>query len=204
MHLFDMTPVGALTQEQVQEIISPIQSELCQCWHDGWHDWMNEVSELGRSKLLKRSRANNVNDFAVHSAATRFANRTDVTPDRALGFFKLYVGGAQIVLRFKRLSPDHLAKNVRTAQQRAYYRNEYIPGIYPGAMRLTVGYVLDAIEGDIHDILITSQLGQKYLLWSFSIMEEAHTMAFPSSTAAPVESSVQFQPNMPAVAAEAT
>jgi hypothetical protein len=196
--LFDLVPDGTPSQQEAQQIISSIASDLCQCWHVGWNDWITHVSEVGRVKLSKRSRANNVNDFAVCAARERFANRPGTSMDNVLGFFKLYVGtNAAIVLRFKRLNQDYLARNVKTQQQRRYYLNQPIAGIYPGAVRLTCGYILDPIEGGIQDVRISSQFGQKILVWSYSIMEPANTLVMPPTAAMP-SSSVSIVPLMPA------
>jgi hypothetical protein len=200
--LFNLDPEGSPSQDEAKQIIAPFASELCQCWHDGWNDWMTEISAVGRSKLSKRSRANDLNDFAIHAAIGRFSNRPNIILDTELGFFKLYIGAtAEIVLRFKRLNRDHLAKNVRTDQQRRYYFNQPIAGIYPGSMRLTCGYLLDPIEGNIQDVRITSQYGQKLLIWSYSVMEPAQTFALTPAASAQ-QTSVQITPIMPATGTE--
>jgi hypothetical protein len=66
---------------------------------------------------------------------------------RPLGGLKVWrVGevGADALIRFKKHDEDGYSRNYPTRQARQYDRGDTLPGLPPEAVRLSVGYLLDA------------------------------------------------------------
>jgi hypothetical protein len=177
-YLFDMTPEGSPGQEEAMAAIERIRGLLRDTWFAGMDEWKEQVTKRAKDQLTNRSRACCLNDFAVEAAKQRLVGIDGIDLCAALGFFKIYLDD-KYVLRLKRLNRNRLARNVKTDQQRAYYRNRPVEGIRNYCTRLTAGYMLTPAEDEIEDILITSQFGTRTLVWSSSIMDDPGTMRMP-------------------------
>jgi hypothetical protein len=177
--LFAWDPDGELSRNQIVDTLKPFQDRLCRCWLSAWDDWKTFVLEEGRARLDGLCCATCVNRFARVRALEEFADEAIFRADRALGFFKYYIGD-RIVVRFKKLTRERLAMNVRTRQQRRWYRNIPMNGVRRGCTRLTIGYIL-AVTGEIEDVCVTFQTSPVTLGWWFSILGNAGTMEFPAS-----------------------
>jgi hypothetical protein len=189
--LFDETPEGYLSEQDAKRVIAPYSELLNEAWRDGWEDWLS-FDAVKRSRLLPRTRACSVNDFAVARARQLFGDRPGVRTCDELGFFKLRIRSPEdelVIVRLKRLGVDHLARNIKTKQQKDYYNHAPVPGIPLGATRLTVGYVLDATQTRVESVVASLQLGLRDLIYSFGLDAEPDIKGLP----------VPLPPDMPEV-----
>src|SRR6266540_5726293 len=141
-YLFDFWPDHLLTKDDAERILKPYVDRLVRCWRDAWDEWESLPAET-RGKLHPRDRAGVLHSLAISRAKLSFAEAAAVDVCMELGFFKLYIED-KIVLGLKRLGRDHLARNIKTKQQRRYDWHYPVPGIRNALTRLTAGYVLDA------------------------------------------------------------
>lgn len=121
--------------------------------------------------MTPTTRAGIVHNAAAERARRLFAGIDGLEVCEQLGFFKLYVGDT-VVVRLKRVRPQDdgfVACNIKTKQQKRYYRHEPVDGVRDGATRLSVGYVLDETETRITQVVASLQYGLKRCIYWFTL-----------------------------------
>jgi hypothetical protein len=148
----------------------------------GWEDWTGKVAADFRARVTAMQRGGTVHDVMV-SHAIELVNSsapTDVQVDTKLGFAQFYVAD-KVVARFKKLRRSGIVSwRGLKPQGKLWYANAKMSGVRSWCTRLTVGYILDPLERIIQDVLVTCQY-KDLLLWKFSILENAKTVAFPEA-----------------------
>jgi hypothetical protein len=178
-YLFDFWPEQLLTKDEAHALLEPFFQGLVRCWREAWREWENLSGDF-RGKLHPRDRAGILHSLAIAQAKLIFADVPGVQICQELGFFKLYIGD-RAVLRLKRLGRDHLARNIKTKQQRKYYWHYSVAGVREGCTRLTVGYSLDVSGTTMEQVLVSLQIGLDNLLYSFLIESEPQIQTIPIS-----------------------
>ena len=161
-----------ISRAEAKRILEPYFSTFRQTLRDAWEEWEHIPIEQ-RSKINARARANCLYDFIVHYARVHFANAPGVTLLERRGLFLLGFQG-RITIRFKKLGPGKKTSNIQTQQQVDFNLQIKLPGILI-ADRLTVGYILDATQTSIKDVLVTLQTGRR-LEWDIPIIETQPTV----------------------------
>lgn len=155
-----------ITKEDAEDLLKPYFPILSGIVKTGWADWESLTDEQ-RAKLDARARANCVNSFIVHNARGVFDDTNDVKVTDARGLFLLDFQD-ELNLRFKKLTKNKKPSNVSTNQQVEFSMQMALPNM-PKVVRLTLGYILDATQTVISDILIVYHQGRK-LAWEISIL----------------------------------
>jgi hypothetical protein len=184
--LYPDWPDGVLSLEAAQQLVTAFGDGFNDVWDGAWSDWIGE-SEKTRGIMRPSTRSGMIHDFAVARAKEVFRGVKGVEICEKLGFFKMYiVGKAGIALvRLKHLSSDHLAKNIKTEQQRSYYWHRPIAGLHNEATRLSIGYVLAKAQTVLGDVVVSLQWGLEDLIYSFSIRGDAIATPLPVVTVPP-------------------
>lgn len=167
-----LNEISAISRDEARQVLEPHFSTFGQVLRDAWAEW-ERVPVEQRSKLNSRARANCLYDFIVHYAKLHFADVPSVMPFERRGLFLLGFSG-RLTIRFKKLGAGNKTSNVQTKQQVDFNLQIDLPGI-PKAFRLTVGYVLDAAQTSIKDVLVTHQTGRR-LAWDISIAQTPPTI----------------------------
>lgn len=180
--LFGFAVEGLLTEEQTTELVRPLASPLVACWYRAWKGWKAIPEDLRiRINQSPTARANVVNALATSYAKELLPEIDSIEICEDLQFFKFYIGDTA-VLRLKRLDDDRLARNFSTEQQKLWYAHRHIEGIKDGATRLTVGYVLDAAQQEIKEVLVTLQL-KNDLVYAIRLDDPAVLVRLPEQPA---------------------
>lgn len=117
-----------------------------------------------------RSRANLIYDFVCKVVMSRFGDDPDVKFMNERGFLVMVVK-EQFALRFKKLDQNKRTCKGHTAGYKAYFSHQLtLPGMPAEAIRLVLGYQLDAAEAAISDLLLTFQW-ERNVLWFESIKD---------------------------------
>jgi hypothetical protein len=164
--------ISMISRDEARGTLEPHFPVLRQVLRDAWEEW-ERVPVEQRSKLNARARANCLYDFIVHYAKLHFADVPGVIPFERRGLFLLGFSG-RLTIRFKKLGAGNRASNIQTKQQVDFNLQIDLPGI-PRAFRLTVGYVLDAMQTSIKDVLVTHQTGRR-VEWGIPIAQTHPTI----------------------------
>jgi hypothetical protein len=144
-----------------------------------------------RRARSRRTRAN-----IVWDAMSDFAERTLVSMDGVARIERygipLYAFDDQLVLNFKKHTDDFLTHNVATDHQDRLARQGHLDGL-PGIVRVTCGYVLDAAEAGVSQIVTVRRVADT-LEWWIDMRELAsgvlapvtQVLPFAVTTAAPL------------------
>ena len=106
--------------------------------------------------------------FAAHHP------RVQLVDPRPLGGLKVWrVGdtGADALIRFKKHDEDGYSRNYPTRQARQYDRGSMLPGLPPEAVRLSVGYLLDATGTEFIRTQVARPTGKK-VEWCAAIVPQ--------------------------------
>jgi hypothetical protein len=98
---------------------------------------------------------------------------------RLLGGLKVWrVGdpGADALIRFKKHDEDGYSRNYPTRQARQYDRGETLPGLPPEAVRLSIGYLLDATATEFIRTQVARPLGRR-IDWCAAIFPQEERRA---------------------------
>ena len=98
----------------------------------------------------------------LSEADRRLSSRKQIIP-RDINGLKVWIVGSDAVIRFKQMDEDGMTRNYPTRQARQYDRGSTLPGLPEPAMRLTVGYLLDATQTEYHRTQIAKPRGWKLL-----------------------------------------
>jgi hypothetical protein len=173
--LFQPWPEGLLSQDKAQRLMAQYADRFSQIWRDAWGIWEQGIAPELRSYLRPSTRSGIIHDAAVARAREILAEDEGIEFCKHLGFAKIYVEGIAVI-RLKRVGRDHLAKNIKTRQQRRWYAHKPIDGVRDDVTRLTVGYTLNATQTDLDRIVVSLQYGLKDLVYSFFLDEAAGEM----------------------------
>jgi hypothetical protein len=186
--LFPFTSDEMLPEAAVREIMQPVFGCLASAQLYGWGDWTGKVSPDVQNRVTAMQRGGTVYDIMVSHAVELLASSapvpTDIEVDTKLGFAQFYIAN-KVVARFRKLRKNGIVswRNLKP-QGKRWYANNAMSGVRSWCTRVTVGYILDPIERAIEDVLISCQF-KDMLLWKFSILENAKTIAFPNETQDP-------------------
>src|SRR4051794_2335613 len=125
--LFNEYTDGFLSRQDAEALLAPYAERFAACWQRAWCGW-EALAEDFRGRMTPTTRAGIVQNLAVSYAKETFAGDETVRVCEELGFFKLYIR-EKVIVRMKRLNRDYLAANVKTDQQKRYYRQDHIPGV---------------------------------------------------------------------------
>ncbi|MEN9937937.1 MAG: hypothetical protein RLZZ387_4516 [Chloroflexota bacterium] len=167
---------------EAKAVMQPHLPTLSEGIQQGWAEW----SLLAQNKpwLSARARASIVHDAIWAAVKQRFTgvDGTAIVESRGL---RVLVLEDHIAIRFKKLDRELRPKNIWTQQQLAFVRQESLVGI-PPVTRLTMGYVLTALQNDIEKIAVTLQRVD-HLAWAFEIPVARKTVTIATITPANVE-----------------
>jgi hypothetical protein len=181
---------ASISQEDAEVLLQPHLPKLKQVIFDAWAEW-GKIPAVRRSKMNTRARAAILHSFMVHFAKVHFPQTNQVTPLERRGLFLIGIGGV-VTIRFKKFRYGKRTSNIQTNQQIDFDLQIDLPGI-PKAARLTVGYILDASQTAIKDVLITFRQAQR-LLWDFSIAgTQAQVVRMPLPAAKSADATVRVR-----------
>jgi len=175
-----------LTDEQaVRATLTNYEPVIFRAVHDGWKDWQN-LSLNGRLLFPARSRACLVYDFIVQRAmaalhgdpAVRIIQRDETAR---------FIFADSLALRFKKANGNGLGSNIQTQATLIFVEQQQeLPGL-PHAHKVEVVYVLNALQTQIAEVLVTAR-DRDIRLWSYAITPEANaeviSLATPTTPAA--------------------
>lgn len=92
-----------------------------------------------------RAAATNIYDHMVGEAERRWIDRSGIITQNVRGL-KVWIIGADAVLRFKKMDEDGRSHRYPTKQARDFDRGLPLPGLPEPAIRMTAGYLLDATQ----------------------------------------------------------
>jgi hypothetical protein len=84
----------------------------------------------------------------------------------------------EVLVRFKLLDADGRSRNFQTRRAHLYNLNYPIEGISPSAIRVDVGYKLNALQTAIAAIDVSHRAG-KNVAWRFSLDQPAEAIVIP-------------------------
>jgi hypothetical protein len=147
-----------LSKEEAANLLRPHFADFRSIEDGAWQKWMSLTE---RHKLDNRARANIVHCFIVDMALEKFSKVKGTKAVRGGNTFWLYIGD-HIKTRFKKLDRKKLYRNYPTLTQLKLALQGNIPGILPGTY-LTLGYLLDDLEQNIEQHLVTLQIGKRVI-----------------------------------------
>jgi len=184
MGLFRWEIEDLLTELEARELLAPFFSHLDSCPVTAWDRWHAGVSESVLHDISSMQRGGCIHDLTIAEAKKTFtpAQNEGVELCQRLGIFKLYFTGTNdklAVVRFRKLPVTGLLPPEQMSEQcQKWYWNEPLPGVRSSYTRLTCGYVLDAVELGIADVMIVLQVKDS-IVWRFSIHEGAEGIRVP-------------------------
>lgn len=122
-----------------------------------------------------RARANCIHDHMMAAADRRFMGRHSLRLIDAQGL-KVWGVDDHTVIRFKKMNDEGRSRNYQTKQAKAFDRGEQIDGLFPEAVRLTVGYVPDASATSVLRVQISRMQGKR-VAWCAAIIPEMERIA---------------------------
>lgn len=160
--------------------VHPIAYEpaLYETVHEAWEEW-RALLLTGRLLFPARSRACLVHDFIVRRAIAALAGEDSVRVLRRDETAK-FIFGDTVALRFKKASDNGLGSNIRTQATLDFVQQQMVlPGV-PNAHKVEVVYVLNALQTQIDEVLVTARDGDSRL-WSYPITpaRTADIITFP-------------------------
>ena len=181
---------ATISQVDAEAVLQPHLPKLKQVIFDAWAEW-ERIPAARRSKMNARARAAILHSFMVHFAKMHFPPTDTVMPLERKGLFLVGISGV-VTIRFKKFRYGKRTSNIQTNQQVDFDLQLDLPGI-PKAARLTVGYILDASQTAIKDVLITFRQAEQ-LLWDFSIAgTQAQVVPMPFAAASSAEATVRVR-----------
>jgi hypothetical protein len=169
--LFDFVTEDLLNEEDAKRITAPLWVELTSVWSEAFR-LFNATPEETRGRIERSpiAKAGCLNAIAASIVQDNFVGREaeQLEVCEKLRFVKLYVT-RDVVLRFNSLTSGCIVRNIKASPQKdAYFRQEPLSGIWPGATRLTVGYITDAAKAELARVEISLQVGED-LVYHFPI-----------------------------------
>jgi hypothetical protein len=107
-------------------------------------------------------------DHMVAEGDRRFLGRRGFVP-LDIGGLKVWLVDGVAVVRWKKMDEDGKTRNYPTKQAKQYDRGAPLPGLPPPAIRLTVGYYLDATQTTYIRSQIARPIG-KQIDWCAAIV----------------------------------
>jgi hypothetical protein len=129
-----------------------------------------------------RTAANCTYSHMASEAERRFSlhhPKVQLLDPRPLGGLKVWrVGqiGADALIRFKKHDEDGYSRNYPTKQARQYDRGLVLPGLPPEAVRLSVGYFLDATGTEFIRTQVARPAGKR-IDWCVAIVSQTERRA---------------------------
>lgn len=161
MFITKNNPIDLLSEDEARALLEKHLKELRQCISDAWAAWVL----LGSRAPEFRVDLDAVARAACLSSHIRARVRECFQGREAEGIFIREKGRlflldicGKVLIRFKKLSIDLISSNVMTRQQMQLKFQLSLPG-FPEATHLTCGYVLDALQTSIDQMVVTCRIG---------------------------------------------
>jgi hypothetical protein len=122
-----------------------------------------------------RAAASCVYSHMLAEADRRFLGKRGIVPKDIRGL-KVWIIGDKVVIRFKKMDEDGRSRNYPTKQAEDFDRGRQLPELPEPAVRVAVGYLLDATQTQYVRTQISKRLG-KSIEWCAAIIPAAEAVA---------------------------
>ncbi|PCJ44116.1 MAG: hypothetical protein COA81_03310 [Alphaproteobacteria bacterium] len=153
-------------QEGVMNILVPFIHRLCPIFSSAMTMYNDEYPSLVRAQHESRTRANCVYDHAWMGLESEFILDE--------GFHFLDIRGLKIlnirdelVIRVKKVDANGYHRNYPTAQQKAFDKQEELPGLPTEATRIVLGYQPDIAFSEVERVIVRDPIKK----WASQIIE---------------------------------
>lgn len=152
--------------EEVQKLFKPYEKPFVSFWLDAWKRWL--ASPNSKTFLYKRTRANDVFDFAMQSAIPEMEATPGVSVQKRCD--TAYFGFAsRLFVRMKKGDERGLGSNYRTQMNLAIVQvGEQVPLFDETPWKIEVTYKLNTLETLMEEILVVAR-DEDEVLWDYPI-----------------------------------
>jgi hypothetical protein len=165
-------------QNEVENCLKRIESELYNIVHASWNDWL-QSTEFGRTRFA-RTRANIVWDRMIDRALNLLPDLQDVQ------YIKLpntvfFIANNTVQFRFKKGDAKGLSSNYPTPQAIAYHDHEQI--LLPflkDLIRVEIVYLLNKTESYVENVFVVAR-NRNNIAWHYNIFGTAKIENFPKT-----------------------
>jgi len=165
--LFEVGEPQSFDQARAEMLVEPLLPYFAEAFHGAFTEFRLGVDETTRAKFSGRVRGQVVTELAWVHVQDQLTEWDEIEFCSKLGFFKVIVD-SEIVIRFKRLNADLLAKS-DTDQSKAWFGNQHIDGIDDSLLRLTFGYRPERNWMTCDSYYLTHQSSCQSLAWASTV-----------------------------------
>ncbi len=137
--LFATSNPPIVDQRRAQEVIEPYLPDIAMAFQQAFEKFAG-LDLDARARMRSGTKGHNVNDFVCSYVADALQGLPQIECCERLNFFKLIIKD-EVVIRFKRLQNDLLARSAPSDQAKAWFSNSPIPGIPDHWLRCNFGYI---------------------------------------------------------------
>jgi len=176
-----------MPKPEAETLILPHGPMLVECVRGGVDDYFTEYSPVVRTVHRRRTRANIICDHIIQRAMAAFGGVAGINRVRnaTRGRYTLLSIEGRALLRFKYLGPKKRSRNVKTQLAKDFTNNQVnIDGLPAEATRFDVGYVWNALQTQILEVLVScpTPTGVEYVI-SLWTLPTAEVLPFPTPQA---------------------
>lgn len=159
----------ARSREYVRRSLRPHVRTICASVEHAWERWLAFSSDPNYIdvEFCSTTRANFVNDALRTFFKRELPTVVTVVPNHRSDIFVL---GDDVALRFKKLSADGLASNVRTSAADRFNLQLDLNQIPSSAVHINVGYVLNEAQTEVVEIMAARPSGN-HIAWVLDLRD---------------------------------
>lgn len=154
--------------EQDMKLIEHLLDPFDQIARAGFLKYQDYPADL-RVEHSARTAANIRYDHMLGEAERRLQGQAGVVALDVRGL-KVWVINGNAVVRLKMMDEDGRSRNYPTKQATEFDKGDELPGLPPPAVRLTVGYLLDATQTEYQRTQIARPIGMSGIQWCAAIV----------------------------------
>jgi hypothetical protein len=162
--------------DQTMDALEGYLNELDQVLRAG-HERYRAYEPAVLLELDRRAQAACTYCHAVAEAERRFLSRSNVRPIEVRGLKLWLLEDVNVALRSKKMDEDGTSRNYPTKQAADYDSGRELPGLPMPPVRLTAGYLLDALGTGFLRTQIARPTGTKTVMWCAAVVPEERRKA---------------------------
>lgn len=166
--LFDMSKNVGMDQREAESLVEPFLPHLATAMEEAFKEYGRVDSET-RQKLAGGAHGQVGTRLIWEHVRDQLTGEPGVVFCDKLGFLKVVIDN-QIILRFKRLNCDLLARSQGSSQAKAWFGNEPVRGIDSNLTRLTFGYRPESNWLTCEQFYVTHQSSFQSLSWASELI----------------------------------
>lgn len=163
-------------ENKCRMVLAPYAEALWRIPHRAWERY-DALPDRAPLAAQPRVRANVVWAYMQAEANEHLASLPGIRPIDAYES-RTYLIDDEVLVRFKLLDADGRSRNFQTKRARLYNLAYPIEGISASALRVDVGYRLNALQTAISAIEVSHRAGNK-VAWRFSLDQPAEAIVIP-------------------------